>query len=250
MKQLLFVLFVLISFSSISQNLKFGIINDPDGYTNVRSEPRGNSKIIRQINENEVFSYTYTDSHDWYEVTLINCHDSNNTTYFPSMVGYMHKSRVRDLDSLEVQKKGDIIKAIFDKEIALYKKTDTSSHCEWVNFHERIFDPNLKFITKFICNTNDEELFRTYIELILIEGGSADESPRFALGDLYMCQEGMIETIIKEQVGNSTLLQDLEWGVVPYIYRKEDQNSKRIKKKLKEYRVLYNLDTLDYDNYY
>lgn len=65
------------------------VINDPDGFTNVREGQNGQSKIVGKIYNGDVFYYEKTSS-DWWEVYL---KDDNN------MMGYMHKSRIKDVDS-------------------------------------------------------------------------------------------------------------------------------------------------------
>lgn len=62
------------------------VINDPDGYTNVRSKPSADAPIVARVNKGEVFTFT-----------------SKATETFPKWVavrlasgktGYMHSSRV------------------------------------------------------------------------------------------------------------------------------------------------------------
>ena len=65
--------------------VKYGIINDPDGYTNVREEGSAgsiySSKILFQIYENQQFIIQNTDG-DWWLIE------------FEGEQGYIHKSRV------------------------------------------------------------------------------------------------------------------------------------------------------------
>lgn len=58
------------------------IINDPDGYTNVRAQPSGKSKVIARLYDNEPF-YTYQQNGDWWQVKTKS-----------GIEGYMHKSRI------------------------------------------------------------------------------------------------------------------------------------------------------------
>ena len=70
--------------------LKFpAIINDPDGYVNVRKEPNKNSEIVAKISTNEIFFFTLMPETDWYPV------------YFQKStlsVGYIHKSRIKTVE--------------------------------------------------------------------------------------------------------------------------------------------------------
>lgn len=58
------------------------VINDPDGYTNVRQAANVKSKIISRISNGDLFN-THPQNSEWWQVRL------NATT-----TGYMHKSRI------------------------------------------------------------------------------------------------------------------------------------------------------------
>lgn len=68
-----------------SQNIqgKPALINDPDGYTNVRSGRGTSYNILGVVYEGEVF-YVLDDNNDWYQIKTKN-----------GIIGYMHKSRIR-----------------------------------------------------------------------------------------------------------------------------------------------------------
>jgi hypothetical protein len=113
---ILFNLFLLISLRAIGQ---FAIINDIDGYTNVRKDKRSTSEIIGRIFNDDVFLIAKEDdTGEWINVFyyaeldeiepykkdyyLKECHCTTDFIYFN---GYVHKSRVLPLESLN-----DIIK--------------------------------------------------------------------------------------------------------------------------------------------
>lgn len=62
-----------------------GIINDPDGYCNVREKPYKNSKITAKFIKDEVFYYTPTNESDWWCVYK---------EEGGKQIGYIHKSRI------------------------------------------------------------------------------------------------------------------------------------------------------------
>ena len=64
-------------------NYKKAVINDPDGYTNVREGKSKNYNIVDRIYENEVFYASPSSSSNWYAVIL-----QNGTK------GYVHNSRI------------------------------------------------------------------------------------------------------------------------------------------------------------
>ena len=63
------------------------VIDDPDGYTNVRSGPSANFPIVARIDQGEVFT-TYTQPGDWWQVRTAD-----------SRVGFMARSRIRIIDA-------------------------------------------------------------------------------------------------------------------------------------------------------
>ena len=59
------------------------VINDPDGYTNVRNQPNGNAPIIDKIYDGDKFTVEMVDANWWKATTTSN------------VKGYIHKSRVQ-----------------------------------------------------------------------------------------------------------------------------------------------------------
>lgn len=95
---ILIVLTYQISFGQVAT------IQDPDGWTNVRKAPDGNSEIILKVYENEVFWYGYekTDKEqDWISVYIPKndyCLGKSDSNY---IVGFIHKSRLLPLEKLK-----------------------------------------------------------------------------------------------------------------------------------------------------
>ena len=81
-----------ISFLSInclmSQIVDLGVINDNDGYTNVREIKRNDAKILTKIYEGEVFAVEKS-SENWWKVITKN-----------GIQGYVHKSRINIIENL------------------------------------------------------------------------------------------------------------------------------------------------------
>ena len=59
------------------------VIDDPDGYTNVRSKKSASSEIVTRINREETF-YTYQQSGNWWQIRTRS-----------GKVGYIHITRIR-----------------------------------------------------------------------------------------------------------------------------------------------------------
>jgi len=77
---------------------RLAIINDPDGYTNVREGKGAEYPIVGKIVTNEVFMFTPNYYEDWWKV-------SNKDE---TVVGYMHKSRIVPFGNLSEEKKKEL----------------------------------------------------------------------------------------------------------------------------------------------
>lgn len=88
MKRLVFLTaFFLVSFNSLSAQ-EIGIINDPDGYTNIRNGKGTKYEIIGKIQEGERFQYFKSNQTEWWKI--------NTMPYFGDpIIGYIHKSRIQ-----------------------------------------------------------------------------------------------------------------------------------------------------------
>ncbi len=75
-------IFALVTSNCRAEPNRRAVINDPDGYTNIRADSRGNSDIVARVNEGEEFLAEPSDA-TWWRVTGPRG-DS----------GYMHRSRV------------------------------------------------------------------------------------------------------------------------------------------------------------
>ncbi|WDF46520.1 hypothetical protein PQ459_16660 [Chryseobacterium sp. KACC 21268] len=102
------LLFISLLFTEVYQ-AQLCIINDKDGFTNVREKPYQNSKIIGKIVENQAFaidSYVQDEenrSKDWIALKFpVNINKKSDFLKFEGdeKTGYIHKSRLVELESL------------------------------------------------------------------------------------------------------------------------------------------------------
>lgn len=75
-----------------SQKICKGVINDSDGYTNIRKSNNANSEIIGKIVDGEVFTYWETND-NWYVVQTVK-----------GVKGYVHKSKIKPAEEINEQK--------------------------------------------------------------------------------------------------------------------------------------------------
>ena len=95
MKTLITFLFFLTAFDAESQLL--GTIRDDDGYTNVREQPYTKSKVLGKIYDDQIFQIwdlDYDTIPNWRKI--YKWYPEKRT----SLIGWMHVSRVKDLDFL------------------------------------------------------------------------------------------------------------------------------------------------------
>lgn len=85
MKSLIILTIIsLLSQRSIFAQKQKGIINDPDGYANLRSGKSADSKVIKEIFEGHKFEYIPDSKNDWWQVTT-----------YDGSTGFIHKSRIQ-----------------------------------------------------------------------------------------------------------------------------------------------------------
>lgn len=77
-----------------------GIINDPDGYVNVRKGEGVKCPIVGKVMTDEVFLFTPNYYSDWWKVQSLD----------GSIEGYMHKSRITPFGTLPEEKKKELKK--------------------------------------------------------------------------------------------------------------------------------------------
>lgn len=83
------------------------IIQDKDGYTNVREKPDIQSKILYKLHDNEVFFYydetfdSQDSNNDWINVMIPVSKFSIQRVNENDIYGYIHKSRLKPLNELE-----------------------------------------------------------------------------------------------------------------------------------------------------
>jgi hypothetical protein len=92
MKNLLILATMLLTFGTVNaqdaSSYKKAVINDPDGYTNVRDGKSVNYNVIAKIYENEVFFAYPSTASNWYPVITKN-----------GIKGYVHNSRISFLSN-------------------------------------------------------------------------------------------------------------------------------------------------------
>ena len=92
---------LLLAFELLNCLGQAAIIADPDGYTNVREQPNSKSKILYQVKNFEVFLISEQEG-EWVEVFIPRNKFSIYDTPEQYIRGFMHQSRIRQLENLKI----------------------------------------------------------------------------------------------------------------------------------------------------
>jgi uncharacterized protein YgiM (DUF1202 family) len=85
MKPVCFLLLACVfAVAPLAQAQRAGVINDPDGFVNVRAEKSADAAVIATVKAGEPFTFEWENDADWYKVTLTS-----------GKSGWMHLSRIR-----------------------------------------------------------------------------------------------------------------------------------------------------------
>ena len=102
LKKLKTLFTIALLFFCLIATAQVAIIQDEDGYTNVREAPNGQAKIIHQIHENKVFWYDDNPdaAQEWIKVYIPKNNFSFDCASSELMNGFIHASRLKPLGAL------------------------------------------------------------------------------------------------------------------------------------------------------
>ena len=194
-------------------DVKTALINDPDGYTNIRNEPGTTSEIIDKLYEGEFFRYWPNTESNWLVVYK-----------FDRLYGYVHKSRILDLDDIEDSEFRQLCLETFQKELELapdlydrnYRPTPEESK-EIRDFHELKYYQVLPRFVEYCTKTKDEELLTLFFKTV--NAWPDDETPDFYLGKLFLAEPDWINKMVRSKPEGN--MDALVWGFKNVIYNKE-----------------------------
>ena len=176
----LLLLFLLISsytFAQVNENYLFAVINDKDGYVNVRKEKSVHSRVLKKLDNNTlIFVFVYDKAHD------------GNWIYVDNE-GYIYNDRVKWIEELPkvakgVEKKNAIHFSGKDIQVALStEKFDKSKHS--FKYHKEYRDMIEKIDGKPFWGTDGEMPREEYKNIQIYINGKQVFIPKSAYDDLY-----------------------------------------------------------------
>ncbi len=245
--QCLILILWLVPCLALAQEWRIGIINDPDGFTNIRKDKGSAFEVLDTLYANELFSFVDTPNENWLSVRVTRYYDS--ATYMAE--GYVHRTRIREVDKLPREQRKVLFTNILKIERELYQRTlfgePRYHYSKETHFHEYQFDLSLPCMVKYLCETKDKEMVRLYLTLLQTESGSADEAIRYPLGELFACHP---EWMIQQIKDYPSLLDDLTGSLAGYFNeQKKWEPVDRLKKKYAELLKAYGLPEQDFSGY-
>jgi len=216
---------------------ELAMINDLDGFVNVRADKSTDSEILFKIKEMEFFLCEPT-ADNWWKIDN-----------FYTKTGFVHKSRVQLIKDLpEKQQRDLIINSItrlhdyrikYDS-LRLILPNDERMELlsEFENFEETIYTPLLPFLSGLFCKNKDIDLLDKYLKIMIINQMSANEMPAWSLGDCYLCQPDLVIKRIDNYCGKDReyLWSMLTFGFENVTWQKESEieNYDELKNRLNE----------------
>lgn len=191
---------------------ELAMINDPDGYVNVRADKSTDSEILFKIEETEFFLC---------EPTAVNWWKIDN---FYTKTGFVHKSRIQLIKYLAENQQRDLIINSINKLNDYRLKYDSLRMIlpndermkllrEFENFEETIYTPLLPFLSGLFCKNKDIDLLDKYLKIMIINQMSANEMPACTLGDCYLSHPGLVIKQINNYSGKD---KEYLWSMLTY----------------------------------
>ena len=176
----LLLLFLLISsytFAQVNENYFFAVINDKDGYVNVRKEKSVHSRVLKKLDNNTlIFVFVYDKAHD------------GNWIYVDNE-GYIYNDRVKWIEELPkvakgVEKKNAIHFSGKDISVTLTsQKFDKSKHS--FKYNKEYPDAIEKIDGKTFFGTDGNMPKEAYKSIEVKIRGKQVSIPQSAYSDLY-----------------------------------------------------------------
>ena len=175
-----FVLFICFYFFSQAQS--FAVINDKDGFVNVRKDKSINAAITGQIHNDDIFGYDSDEKSEWVKIYK-ESRDKN------ALEGYIHKSRIFPLSKFRSLKNiyfyNDSCVAINDSLTIIIKSSSFN-----VKKHKLTYDKTYpKELTKIdahhIWGTDGNTPKKVISTVNIIKNNTSIIIPKNAFNDLY-----------------------------------------------------------------
>ncbi|WP_423735509.1 hypothetical protein [Chitinophaga caseinilytica] len=218
--------------SAFAQQQNWAVINDPDGFTNVRLQPSATSPAPYQVNQYQVFSCTKQPG-DWWVFEI----PEGTPMPLPDGKGYIHKSRVRLFSEMPDSALQSTIcrllahhletivasNRLFDKYLANGKKfsaEDEATYKKLGQLREDVYEysyyPLMTYMPGYLQRTRDSVVLLAWCKVLAEDTGSASESPGYAMGELFRQAPEWVIRIIRPlpKRERSIVIGQIEFGLM------------------------------------
>jgi hypothetical protein len=206
------------------------IINDSDGFTNVRIGPSTDDEVIDTLFNEDFFYFTLVENSDWAKVTAWKGRQ---------IEGFIHKSRIQEVKNLDNNSIKEMTLRVLERQRTLadnfraaWKAKDSLAYRTTVkeleHYSETKYDPILQIIPEYFCSTNDDEIINKFFATMWADKGSANEMPSFSIGDCFICNPDLVIeriNIITDNEQKKLIIGHIEWGLMNQFDVDEDGNS-------------------------
>lgn len=228
---ILIIATILFSIDVIAKN-KLAIINDSDGFTNIRSGKGAEFPIIGTIEKDEFFYCEDSDS-DWTKVIALKWQDGKQ------IEGFIHKSRIQLIENLDSSKQKELLAQVLTNQQNLANKfqkafiyKNSSSYKTAIKelelYSEIKYSPILDILPLYYCRTKDSIMLELFYSTIWADKGSANEAPSYAIGYCFICQPELVLKQVrnlKSTEHRNLILNDIEWGLMCIFDVDQDEKS-------------------------
>jgi len=197
---------------------KLAIINEPDGFTYVRSGQGKDFIVVDTLITDDFFYFQLIDNSEWVKVTAWKGRQ---------IEGFVHRSRVQEVEKLDSKKQRGLIAKTLERHRILadnfqnaWKSKDSLAYRTTVRelefFSDTKYDPILNILPKYFCSTKDIEVLQLFFATMWADKGSANEMPSFSIGSCFICNPDLvIEQLAKiNNFEQKTFIFDhIEWGL-------------------------------------
>lgn len=185
--------------ASLFAQYELAIVQDSDGFSNIRTEASLHSEIAQKIETGALLDVKKVND-NWYACSLDD-----------TPLGFIHSSRIRLFTELPDSEKRQKLRSIFEKEIELTKSyyeqfykgiKDDNSAMAASNHHINYFITVTKEATRYVCSNNDMALLLLYQKARWEARGSASEQMHDNFDDLVFCLSKDMIDVFQENCSN------------------------------------------------
>jgi len=240
-KYILFILTIFCISTAFADN-KLARINDPDGFTNIRSGQGKDFPIIATIDTTDFIYCDPTTKNDWVKVITMKWQNGKQ------IEGFIRKTRIQFIEKLDNKEQKKILTEIFRKQKNLaenFQKTrkinDNKETRNKLELYSDIkYSPILEILPKYFCATSDTTIIELFFSTIWADKGSANEIPSVSIGQCFVCKPDLVIRELEKLTNKREkkfIIDDIEWGLLNYFEVGEDRKSnnpefKKLKLKL------------------